>query len=220
MGRFEGSGLISNSYALVNVSVDRTSGTGTIYAGGMVGEFYSTGTSSSPGNGIFKCFNKGDVIAKSNGTGTVYEGGMVGYMWSNSGRNVYLQHNATLGERVAYRGGETRNRNYGRLGHLVSTNNITANNNYAFEEMRNDPGGYSDTIILGIPGTGSTFFDEWYNGQFRFNAGTGTKESEFHTINFWIKSDGLAFDESIWDFSNIVVVDGSPLLVDGYPILK
>jgi hypothetical protein len=205
LGRFGGSGLISNSYALSNVSVDRTSGTGTIYAGGMVGEFFPTSGSE---NGIQYCFNRGDVIAKSNGTGTVREGGMVGYIQRNANSSCNLDHNATLGGRVAYRG--SGNREYGRLGPLdypPVSNQVTWKFNYAFIDMQNNPGLYDS-----VDGSSSTdFFDGSVDGTVYPRAGKGVSDSELKTRSFWTDSAGIAFDDNIWDFSNVAS--------RGYPIL-
>jgi hypothetical protein len=233
IGRFEGSGLISNSYALSNVSVDRTSGTGAIYVGGMVGEFYSTGTSSSPGNGIQYCFNKGNVDAKSKGTGTVYEGGMVGRIRRDANISCNLQHNATLGDRVLYRGGnynatngDAPGRIYGRLGPDIG--GITANYNYGYDKMQNNPFGYDDPIP-GTPAIPANPPNPKIPGYSDFTPGATNNgiSAYFDTDNqnpnysfslsfnnkvFWTNPTGLAFSESIWDFSNVAN--------SGYPILK
>jgi hypothetical protein len=215
MGRFRGSGLISNSYALGNVSVERTSGNGTIFVGGMVGEFILTGynVSSTDKNGIWKCFNKGNVDAKSSTSDIlrVREGGMVGNMYTSNtnATTCYLGYNATLGGRVLYRGTEGTGdyiRHYGRLGPLDSRNDITAENNYGFDKMQNNRGGYN----VAIPGSEGTNYSDFSNGT--PNNGTSASDSELKTESFWTKSDGLAFDVNVWDFSNIAV--------RGYPALK
>ncbi|MDR3019696.1 MAG: hypothetical protein LBU66_02195 [Treponema sp.] len=188
---------IRNSYALGNVFADKPSGTGTIYAGGLVGAvfFYSSSFTGSVNN----CFSAGQVVAQSQ-TSAAYAGGLVGHR-DTAGGNI--TNSAALGASVTAKAA-TRGvgRIYGFPASAPSGDPLPINNNYALNTMVIE----TDNYTAVAPGTrtaapGLTAPDG-------ANAGSST----FFNPSFWT---GLGFVSTgaspPWSFSYLGK-DGHPRL--------
>jgi hypothetical protein len=177
---------ISNSYALGNITADN-SGSGAVYAGGLVGYNYGT---------IDRSFSAGTVYAASS-TGSVSARGVCGY----GSTTAKVSNCAALGAKVTLtRGSSTPTTvNLGRITGYFSSG-TTIDNNYAGNWMLTGSAAY-DLYVPGAPVTGGTLTNK--DGK---DAGQGAfrTPAQWGLLNF-SEADG-------WNFTSLTG-KGYPTLV-------
>jgi len=204
-GRMAGTVRIINSYALGNVSADKTntSSTVNIYAGGFIGDMPMT---SGNGYAIERCFSKGSVtaMANSSSTTTLYAGGLVG-----NKSNGYIRDSAALGTFVTVKGGSSRS-----LGRIYNTNSSGyLSNNYASSSMTL----LSIASYSSNSGTSAAPTDDATGKD-----GDVITDSLFYSQNVW--TNALAFNTAIPVRTNYSAVSDQPWSFSGigsrgYPLL-
>jgi hypothetical protein len=189
-------GTITNCYALGNIVVDKSGGSGSnICAGGLIGV--------NQNGSISNCFNTGQVIAQSATTSQINTGGIVGlyygrfYLPGNipiiTGK---IENTAALGVSIT---AKSSNKSIGRIYGSIDVSDAKGSNNYALNTMVIAEGAY-DSITPAIRPAVSNANDS--NGQ-------DTASSTFLNQAFWNKT--LDFSNAYWNFSRVAI--------EGYPRL-
>jgi hypothetical protein len=202
VGNLKNAVTVEDSYALGNVTVDRSaapSTAGWIYAGGFAGYLLPD---SGKNPAVSRCFSKGLVSAQTAGTSTVdqlYVGGMAGFIASGG----TVKNCVSLGTSYIIAGGASSNRGIGR----ISSNTSGLSDNYACATQLYD-GAYGSLNPGDATGSNSLGNGSTHKDGITVLSGTCSYQS------FWTNTtsgSGPGFGTSRWSFSGI----GSR----GYPIL-
>jgi len=210
---------ITNCYSLGNVLADNTAaGSGSIRAGGIVGNFYEGLLVNYVAVPCFveKCFSTGLVSAQDNGSSSIYTGGIVGYIDSTqstvASNSCNVRDNAALGASVTAKGGSTRSvgRVYGGLNPANTASVISGN--YAWNTTQvltaDTYSGSESSVTVTLDLTSSD--------------GKDTTINQLRTMDFWLDTTGLAFnyDPSTGGMGIVNIWDLSTIAGKGHPILR
>jgi hypothetical protein len=201
------SATVNNSYALGHIIVDKTVGTGTVYAGGLLGQLYLSGAS------VGYCFAAGSVTVQSAGTNTNRAGGLVGGVVTATNK---IEHSAALGPSVTVAGPGTKNQ--GRVyGYAIA--GATHSDNYALDTMRLETSNAYGTYYF--PSTADANGSVWNyssTGAHDNEDGANAAASGFRNAGFWSSTAGLGFNSAA-SYTGTAPWDLGSVLGRGYPTL-
>jgi hypothetical protein len=220
------SSIVNNSYALGNVLADKQGGSGTLYAGGLVGYCPTTNNGSATSSTISNCFSRGQVSAQS-ATSQAYAGGIVGSVSVNVSTAYIIpttiSNSAALGASVTVKTSSARG--VGRI-YGSSSGEVTISNNYANDSMRVETSNiYNDNtpsivvfdsippVMSGLPFIQGTMTNAAIGGVFiSDNGGSGLADSSKQNAAMTVtKNPESAGGSPVWNGNSISGINLSDL---------